>query len=201
MTLIQSGELTLEGLYHRGDRSPPLVICAPHPLYGGSMDAPVVAEIAWAVTRAGHPTLRFNYRGVGASPGAYSGGPGEQADVEAAIAHLEATAAHQRVALCGYSFGAGVALAVAARRGDVSHVILVAPPSGMIDLSLVARTEAAVFAVAGQLDTLVDGDAVRAALEPLGDRARFERILGADHVFTRGLGDLGKAVVRLLAEY
>src|SRR2546422_11402357 len=60
----------LDALYHRGTREPPCVIAAPHPALGGSMLSPVVAELAWALTRAGHPTMRFDYRGVGASRGA-----------------------------------------------------------------------------------------------------------------------------------
>src|SRR6266478_5402156 len=59
----------LDALYHRGTREPPCVIAAPHPALGGSMRSPVVAELAWALTRAGHPTMRFDYRGVGASRG------------------------------------------------------------------------------------------------------------------------------------
>src|SRR2546427_4386216 len=59
----------LDALYHRGTREPPCVIAAPHPALGGSMLSPVVAELAWALTRAGHPTMRFDYRGVGASRG------------------------------------------------------------------------------------------------------------------------------------
>ena len=57
----------LDALYHRGTRDPPCAIAAPHPALGGSMLSPVVAELAWALTRAGHPTTRFDYRGVGAS--------------------------------------------------------------------------------------------------------------------------------------
>src|ERR1700682_2555704 len=59
----------LDALYHRGAREPPCAIASPPPALGGSMLAPVVAELAWALTRAGHPTLRFDYRGVGASRG------------------------------------------------------------------------------------------------------------------------------------
>jgi alpha/beta superfamily hydrolase len=67
--VIPSGGLLLDGLYHRGGEHPPCALAAPHPALGGSMTAPVVAELAWALTRAGHPTLRFDYRGVGGSQG------------------------------------------------------------------------------------------------------------------------------------
>lgn len=199
MTLIQSGALTLEGLYHRGTAAPPLLLAPPHPRYGGSMDSPVLAEIAWAVTRAGHATLRFNYRGVGASQGEWSGGDGEEADTEAAMDLLRQTATHPRVALCGYSFGAGLALRISARRKEVSHLVLIAPPAQMTNLGLLGKTRARITVVCGHQDLLLDLAALRAALEPLEDRASLEVIAGADHVFTRGLTDVGKAVVAALA--
>src|SRR3954466_7265194 len=62
----------LDALYHRGRRDPPCVIASPHPAMGGSMVSPVIAELAWALSRAGHATMRFNYRGVGASHGVTS---------------------------------------------------------------------------------------------------------------------------------
>src|ERR671934_2810482 len=67
--VVKSGDLSLDALYHRGRRAPPCVIASPHPALGGSMMVPVVNELAWTLTRAGFPTLRFDYRGVGASQG------------------------------------------------------------------------------------------------------------------------------------
>src|SRR5438105_13390404 len=67
--VVRSGDLALDALYHRGKRDPPCLLASPHPSLGGSMIAPVIAELAWALTRAGHATMRFNYRGVGSSRG------------------------------------------------------------------------------------------------------------------------------------
>src|SRR2546422_163895 len=81
----------LDALYHRGTREPPCVIAAPHPALGGSMLSPVVAELAWALTRAGHPTMRFDYRGVGASRGVsrHVAGTRHFADLRAGAAGLQ----------------------------------------------------------------------------------------------------------------
>ena len=65
-----------------------LVICHPHPLYGGDMDNPVVVKVAELAQGAGMATLRFNFRGVGASGGVHGGGEGERDDVAAALAML-----------------------------------------------------------------------------------------------------------------
>ena len=59
------------------------VICHPHPLFGGTMDNKVVTTVARALQETGIPTLRFNFRGVGASAGAFDQGVGETADADA----------------------------------------------------------------------------------------------------------------------
>ncbi|HET9754849.1 MAG TPA: hypothetical protein VFP52_17885, partial [Myxococcales bacterium] len=103
----------LDALYHRGERGPPCVLAAPHPAMGGSMTSPVIAELAWALTRAGHPTLRFDYRGVGASRGRSRHQAGsmeignleeEVEDLLAACDQLLATSRMPRACAVGYSF-------------------------------------------------------------------------------------------------
>lgn len=199
MVVIRSGELHLEGLYHRGKLLPPAVIAAPHPQQGGSMDSPVVAELAWAVTRAGHPTLRFNYRGVGASEGSWSGGSGELDDLSAAVDSLRETTGALRVAVAGYSFGAWAAIEVARRRGDLDPLLLVAPPTEGFDLSGLPDLEARVLVVHGSRDPLVDGAALDRLLAPLGERGRRVAIPEADHWFVEGLAAVGREAVAFLS--
>jgi len=62
------------------------VVCHPHPLYGGTMDNKVVTTVARALQESGIPTLRFNFRGVGASAGAFDRGSGETDDADAVAA-------------------------------------------------------------------------------------------------------------------
>ena len=192
MVVIRSGELHLEGLYHRGRLPPPAVVAAPHPQQGGSMDSPVVAELAWAVTRAGHATLRFNYRGVGASPGSWSGGPGEIDDLGAAIESLRETTGADRVAVAGYSFGAWAAVEAARRRTDVGWLVLVAPPTSAFDLGGLPEVAAHVVAVHGSLDAMVDPALLDRLLAPLGDRGRRVVVPDADHWFGKGLATVGR---------
>ena len=65
-----------------------LVVCHPHPLYGGDMENPVVVRVVEVAQGVGIATLRFNFRGVGASGGVHAGGKDEQDDVAAALAAL-----------------------------------------------------------------------------------------------------------------
>jgi len=90
-----------------------LVMCHPHPQYGGSMDAGLVDELFRSLPGRGLGVLRFNFRGVGASTGSFGGGVGERADVLAAVeVAAERAGGRFPVILGGWSFGADVSLTI-----------------------------------------------------------------------------------------
>lgn len=108
------------------------VVCHPHPQHGGTMDNKVVQTIARACLQLGWRTLRFNYRGVGASAGAWDEGRGEVDDALAAIAGARALPGSTGLplALAGFSFGGHVAANAAHRLADADkpqRLLLVAP--------------------------------------------------------------------------
>lgn len=207
---VRSGSLHLDALFHRGTREPPCLIASPHPAMGGSMVAPAIAELAWALTRAGHPTLRFDYRGVGASQGESShlegslGGGArrldgaalslEREDLLAAADQLRASAGRPGDGLCavGYSFGAAVVLS-AADDPRISSLILVAPPTALADFSALARVKKPTLVLCAHHDALCD----RGSLQ-LGPEALLEVIAHSDHSFRRGLTELGRAAAAFL---
>jgi uncharacterized protein len=170
-----------------------VALCHPHPLYGGDMDNPVVGAAARACAVAGLATLRFNFRGVGGSAGAWDEGRGEQDDVRAALACLHART--PRVALAGYSFGAAMAAAVAAAGEPLAGLALLAPP-----LATRPWAPSESLAVAGPV-LLVAGSADDycpvSALEDLGRSlpgSSVSVIPGADHFFLRGMDRLAAVV-------
>src|SRR2546423_3674080 len=128
-----------------------VVVSHPHPLYGGDMDSPVVARIVESCAGRGLATLRFNFRGVGASTGRHDEGRGEQDDVRASLARLQDALGGDRVALAGYSFGAAVAAAVATT-APVAGLALVAPPLRGTDVDLPAGVNGPVLVVVGAED-------------------------------------------------
>lgn len=203
--LVASGDQVLEGLSHRGDRPPAALILPPHPRQGGSMDSPVVAELAWALTRAGHPTLRINYRGVGASPGAWEEGAHDVEDVRAAVAHLRGSvpwSSDLPVALVGYAYGAHLILRALAAGVEAAAAVLIAPPVRRLDPSgLLQRLPPGppVHTLAGDADTVAPPGEVAAHFSTIGARHRPQVVAGADHTFRQGLGELGRAVASLLA--
>lgn len=173
------------------------VIAPPHPLYGGSMDAPVVCELAWACTRAGLASLRFNWRGVGGSTGAPSGDLALAcADIQASLLQLGRTVPGRLVA-AGYSFGAAATLNAAAEQPRVDRLVLVAPPPAMLDAERLRGEQRDVLLLAGEHDTLAPPAALEALVAEL-PRARFVVIPEADHFFAAGLVQLGNEVTNWL---
>jgi uncharacterized protein len=104
-----------------------MVLCHPHPQYGGTMRSIVISALFSALPAAGVTCLRFNFRGVEGSEGSHDQGRGEQQDGLAAIRDLRSRLAPTSpLVLTGWSFGADVALSVHDDRIDAWYAI--APP-------------------------------------------------------------------------
>ena len=174
-----------------------IVVCHPHPLYGGDMDNPVVVRLAEVCGDLGLATLRFNFRGVGRSAGAHEGGAGEQRDVEAALTHLAGrVGTGHPLALAGYSFGATVAAALAPRHVGLGGLALVAPPLARVDngqFSALAAFGERLLLVAGTHDEICPVDALTRLGEALPG-ATLDVIDGANHFFFGKLFPLGERV-------
>lgn len=174
-----------------------IVVCHPHPLYGGDMENPVVVRIAEVCGDLGLATLRFNFRGVGRSAGTHDGGAGEQRDVEAALTHLAGlVGAGRPLALAGYSFGATVAAGLAPRYAGLAGLALVAPPLTRVDngrFTTLAAFGERLLLVAGTRDEVCPIDALTRLGEAL-PRATLAVIDGANHFFFGKLFPLGEDV-------
>lgn len=176
-----------------------VVVCHPHPLYGGDMDSRVVTTIGETCAEdAGMAALRFNFRGVGGSGGDWDEGRGEQADVRAALGYLRARLpAGAPLALAGYSFGAMMSAAVAAGGEPLAGLALIAPP-----LARRPWQPPAALAVHGPILLLSGGDDEHCpadALAALGralPKSTVTVLDGVDHFFFTGLERLAEAVKR-----
>ena len=199
---IQSGDIRLEGvlaLPDGGGPHPGVVVCHPHPQYGGDMDNNVVQIICAALHALGIAMLRFNFRGVGRSGGAYNGGRGEAEDAAAALRHLEALPEIDpgRVGLAGYSFGAAVALNAAT---GARALCLVSPPVRMVSSDRLAAWPGPVLAVSGDADHVAPGEELTALVESAGGSVQLERVPGADHFWWDHERELGEAVGRFFRQ-
>jgi alpha/beta superfamily hydrolase len=111
------------------------VVAHPHPLFGGTMDNKVVQTLARALVQAGWNTVRFNFRGVGASEGIHDNGRGELDDLLSVIA---AQAPEGPLCLAGFSFGAFVTSHAAARlhpQRDIRRLVLVGTAASRFEVA------------------------------------------------------------------
>ena len=143
---------------HNGPSRGTAVLCHPHPLLGGTLDNKVVLTLARAFVQLGYTSVRFNFRGVGASQGQWDGGRGE---VDDALAVIDAQrAAALPLVLGGFSFGAYVASRAAARLGagqPAERLVLVG--SAVLSFPL-AAVPADTLTVHGEHDEVVPLQAV-----------------------------------------
>jgi hypothetical protein len=163
-----------------------VVFCHPHPLYGGTMTAPLMVGVTRYLVDHGFAVLRFNFRGVGASTGVHGNGSDEVADVAAAVATGDAAHPEIPLSLAGWSFGAATALSWAAASGSRHAYAGIAPPvlSGMTPRLPPAE------ALAPAPRTFILGN--RDQFVPVGELERYAGSIGAslrvlpgsDHFFS-----------------
>jgi alpha/beta superfamily hydrolase len=171
------------------------VVCHPHPLHGGTMDNKVVTTVARGCHDGGVPTLRFNFRGVGSSAGAFDGGLGETADAQAVADWGARRWSGRALLLAGFSFGAYVALRLAQQR-PVQQLIAIAPPVGRFDFSGLEAPAGRWVIVQGDADEVVDPSAVRAWAASIDPAPRVELLAGVGHFFHGRLNELRGIVSR-----
>jgi len=169
------------------------VVCHPHPLGGGTLHNKVVFRAARGLEAANVATLRFNFRGVGASGGKHEAGEGELEDVNAAIEWAKRKHPGKKLIVGGFSFGGWVASRAACERPDVDAVFLIGTPVNKYDFGYLRDCEKPMLFVHGTQDEH-------------GEVGKFEKVVanvrnaesviitGADHFFTKQLEGLEETI-------
>jgi alpha/beta superfamily hydrolase len=158
-----------------------VVLCHPHPQYGGTMRSIVIGALFDALPAAGITCLRFNFRGVERSTGAHDDGRGELLDVSAAVADADAARAREPLFLAGWSFGADMTLATHDAR--LAAWIGIAPPLRFRgDFDAVAHDARPKLLVLGQHDEFRDPASVVVVTESW-NATEIDVIAGASHFF------------------
>ncbi len=171
------------------------LLAHPHPLHGGTMDNKVVQVLARRLQQRGCPTLRFNFRGVGASAGAYDEGRGERDDLEAALHFLRRGQGAERVVAIGYSFGSWVAARLwASLPQPPGPLVLVAPPLAHWDFAELDGYAGPVLAVVGDRDEFCSPAALAALQQRCGPSMETRVLPGVDHFYHRSLSTLWETV-------
>jgi alpha/beta superfamily hydrolase len=182
------GGIKLEGILtftKTHSPAPVVVVCHPHPEYGGNMHNNVVTGITHTLSKQGFITLRFNFRGVGDSEGSYGGGIEEIKDVKGAIDflsradHLETNG----IFLVGYSFGAMVGLQVAAKDDRITGWVGISPPVAMYDFSFLKVSPKPKLLLFGDSDFVCPREEMEKLFDSLQEPKSMSVIPGADHFF------------------
>ncbi len=173
------------------------VICHPHPLHGGTMSNKVVTMLERTLAQMQCATLRFNFRGVGASAGQFDEGRGEQDDLAAAVAFLRARMPNLPLWLAGFSFGAFVSAAQADAL-NAQCLISVAPPVARFGLAFPTRPRARWIVAQGDADEVISATDVFAFFEGINPPVEMLRFAGAGHFFHGRLVELRDRLLTLL---
>jgi len=184
-----------------------VVFAHPHPQHGGTMHTKVVYQGAKALARIGCAVLRFNFRGVGASEGAFDRGEGEFADFRAALDFMAARYPGVSLWSAGFSFGSWVALEVGAVDPRVGVLIGIAPPvvtsvSGQeykFDNTVVSTKPK--FFVQGEADEICPLEGMWRFYGTIPEPKELVVIDGADHLFESKTAEVGEALEDLLADF
>ncbi|MFA5375457.1 MAG: CocE/NonD family hydrolase [Dehalococcoidia bacterium] len=200
-----SGDLKLEGILFlpEGDGPfPCVVVCHPHPLYGGSMDNNVVDAVCDALVQASIAAFKFNFRGVGRSQGRYDEGRGEGQDAAAAVKYVATLKELDagRIGLCGYSAGAAFSLPACYNDKYVKTIAAISPPLEMFDFSFIADCKKPLLMVSGSYDDFTPAERFIAFCEDLDKTSEQELIVGADHFWCGHESKLAERVASFFAK-
>ncbi len=170
-----------------------VVVCHPHPQHGGTMHNKVVHTLARTFVRLGFAALRFNFRGTGASGGEFDEGIGELDDALAAIAWMRDEHVDGPLWLCGFSFGAAIAVR-AALESPLNGLVTVAPAVGRFANELHGQPNCPWLIVQGDQDELVDIADTIEWINNLDPGPELLVMPGAEHFFHGRLVELREAV-------
>jgi alpha/beta superfamily hydrolase len=175
------------------------VVAHPNPQQGGTMDNKVVHTLVRAFVAQGWQAVRFNYRGVGASEGAWDEGRGEVEDMLAVIAQhrMDPALRQAPLALAGFSFGGYIAAEAASRLSSqgqaISPLVLISPAVTKFTMPAVPDHT---LVIEGELDDVVPLSNILDWTRPIGLPVTV--LPGAGHFFHGQLGTLKQIVLRHL---
>ncbi len=169
------------------------LVCHPHPLGGGTMHNKVVFRAAAGLIDAGLITLRFNFRGVGASTGDHNEIEGGVADVRDALNYLAETYPGQPITLAGFSFGARTGMEVGMSDDRVVRLISIGTPVDKYgDFDFLTGVRKPILFVHGDRDEFGAEENVRALYERVAANTEAELIVfpNCGHFFDDDLNQL-----------
>lgn len=190
----------LEALLEEPDHQAPdeaVLVCHPHPLYGGTMHNKVVYRIARALRRSGAVVLRFNFRGVGSSEGEHDHGAGEVEDARAALHYLRARYPSLPLSLAGFSFGSRVIMRLGCQMACPQRLIAVGYPTRLGSLEFLNVCTCPKYFVQSTHDEFGPRPQLESLFASLREPKQLYWVEAADHFFGGALPEFEETVFRL----
>ena len=176
------------------------IVCHPLPTEGGTMHNKVVVMAARSLRELGAVTVRFNFRGTGASAGLFDHGDGEVDDLRAVVAWVRAQRPGTQLWLAGFSFGAYVSLR-ASDSLQPDALVSIAPPAGRWDFASITPPTCPWLVIQGEEDEIVEPQAVYDWIDTLKQPPELIRMPETSHFFHRKLMDLRGAIKHAMKAY
>jgi alpha/beta superfamily hydrolase len=173
------------------------LVCHPHPLGGGTMHNKVVFRAAAGLVDAGLVTLRFNFRGVGASTGEHNEIEGGKEDVRDALKYLKETYPGEPITLAGFSFGTRTGMEVGYNDPDVVRLISIGTPVDKYgDFQFLTDINKPILFVHGDRDEFGSVNKLRELVEETAKHTDAEMVVFKDsgHFFDEHLDELRQAI-------
>ena len=191
----------LEALLEEPDQSAVgiALVCHPHPQHGGTMHNKVVYRLAKGLRRSGHVVMRFNYRGVNLSEGAYAHGEGELDDARIALDVLLSRYPALPLTLAGFSFGSRIVLRMGCAPDGTAarRVIAVGFPTVYRDRSFLGGCTVPRIFIQSTRDQYGPVEELRPLVEALPEPKQLIWIDAEDHFFAGALEQLEESVIQL----
>ena len=195
----------LVGKYKKGQSlNPPVALLLhPHPLYGGTMNNPIVMELYNIFDALGFSTFRFNFRGVGKSEGKFDNGLGELADAAAALDWVQRQNPNTNQCwVSGFSFGAVICMQLLMRRPEITRFVSVSPQPNLYDFNFLAPCPASGLIVHGKKDEIAPLDDVQKLAQKLQAQknitVEYEEVSGANHFYDNEMPKLKKIIEKYI---
>jgi alpha/beta superfamily hydrolase len=173
------------------------VVCHPHPLGGGTMHNKVVFRVAAGLLDAGMITLRFNFRGVGASTGTYGDVEGGKEDVRDALDFISSSFQGQPVLLAGFSFGSRTGMEVGMDDDRVKLLVSIGTPVDKYnDYGFLTRVRKPILFVHGDNDEFGTVNNLRRLVDEISENTEAELVVfeNCGHFFDEHLDRLRETV-------
>ena len=201
---ISNSEIKLEAEFFQsksGKLKPIVLICHPHPQFGGNMYNNVVSGVFNKLIENDLSCLRFNFRGVGGSTGSHSDGTGELSDVHACINYL-IKKSFKRIIICGYSYGAAIGCSAVNYSEKIIGFISISFPWGIMGIyKKKSQTSKPKLFIQGNRDDVARFDHFQENYEFYLDPKKSKIFDGADHFYQNYEEQVAEEVLNFLSDF